>query len=49
LHNLAQNLNALYRDLPTSLYELGFKYHHAEGLKSEDIEAHETSGTSSSF
>jgi hypothetical protein len=33
LHNLAQNLNTLQKNLPTSQYELGFKSPHAEGLK----------------
>jgi len=32
LHNLAQNLNTLKKNLPTSQYELGFKSPHAEGL-----------------
>jgi len=32
LHNLAPNLNTLYKNPPTSQCELGFKSPHAEGL-----------------
>jgi len=32
LHNLAQNLNALWKNLPTSQYELEIKCPHTEGL-----------------
>jgi hypothetical protein len=32
LHSLAQNLNTLQKNLPTSQYELGIKCPHAERL-----------------
>ena len=37
LRNLAQNLNTLQKNLPTSQYELGFKSPHAEGLINKSL------------
>jgi hypothetical protein len=40
MHNLAQNLNTLQKNLPTSQYELRIKCPHAQGLNNLSMKHH---------